>query len=112
MADIVPSSLVLRCYGYKKKDSQWCGVCIDLNLAVEADSAEQLKAKMGEVISSYIDTVLDTEDMASIPDLISRRAPLRDFCIYCFIKFMLLIRRFHRNITFKEFIPFHLAHNG
>ena len=110
MGEIRPENLVLRCYGYKKRD-RWHGVCIDLNLAVEANSAEHLNEKMGEVISSYIDTVIDTEDAGSVPDLISRKAPLRDFLIYYLIRIAISFHEFRRNITFKKIIPFHLAHS-
>lgn len=111
MAEIKPEKLVLRCYGYKSKNAPFVGICIDLNLAVQADSPDELRKKMSEAIIGYIETVLDTDDKASIPQLIARKAPLRDILIYNLIKCIDYIRQFPGNFTFKEYIPFHLAHN-
>ena len=111
MGEIRPEKFVLRCYGYKKRNNRWYGVCIDFNLAVEADSPEELKQKMGEIIYSYIETVIDTDDKASIPNLISRKAPIRDFVIYYVMRLAISLHKFRRNIAFKEVIPFHLAHS-
>jgi len=110
MASIRLKKLVLRCYGHKSKD-KWFGVCIDLNLAVEADSLESLRGKMNEVIGTFIEAVLDTKDKNSIPELISRRAPIRDRLIYHSINLIFFIKNLRNNLVFKEFIPFHLAHN-
>ncbi len=54
---------------------------------------------------------LDTDDRQSVPALIRRKAPLRDWVIYYLIKFIVFIRHIPTNFTFKEYIPFHLAHN-
>jgi hypothetical protein len=111
MSNIRPIKLVLRCYGYKSKKGNWFGVCLDFNLALEAESRELLEQKIHEAIESYIDIVLDTDDKKSIPQLISRRAPAYDWVIYYLIKIENFIRQFPDNFIFKEFIPFHLAHN-
>lgn len=52
MLAIEPNNLTLRCYGYRTQSGRWVGACIDFNLATEADSPEDLKIKMGEIISS------------------------------------------------------------
>lgn len=77
---------ILRCYGYKTKNDCWYGICIDLNLAVESDSPENLKKKMREVVDSYLETVFDTEDKTSIPQLLKRKAPFFDWFTYYVIK--------------------------
>lgn len=110
MAIVHPQDLILRCYGYRLQSGQWAGVCIDLNLAAEADSPEQLRVKMGDVVTSYLESVLDTTDRESIPRLLSRKAPLADLAAYHLIKSANVIRRFKEKIIFQEFIPFHLAH--
>jgi len=112
MANIRPKNLVLRCYGYCPKNGPYIGVCIDLNIAIQADSPNELKKKMKNAITSYFEAVLDTDDKQSIPALIDRRAPIRDWIIYYLIKFIVFIRQFPNNFIFKEYIPFHLAHNG
>jgi hypothetical protein len=110
MDTISPKNLILRCYGYRTRNGRWVGVCIDFNLSTEADNPEQLKGKMGEIITSYLETVLDTEDRESIPSLLSRRAPLSDLAAYHLIKFANIISRFREKIIFQELVPFHLAH--
>jgi hypothetical protein len=111
MANISLNRFVLRCYGYKLKHAPYVGVCVDLNIAVQADSPDELKKKMGDAISSYLEVVLDTNDKESIPTLLQRKAPIRDWVIYYLIKCIVLIRQIPTNFTFKEYIPFHLAHN-
>lgn len=111
MANIRPGDLVLKCYGYKFKNGPYTGVCIDLNIAVQADSQDELKKKMNDAIIGYFETVLDTDDKQSIPNLIYRRAPIQDRYSYYLIKFIVFIRQFPNNFIFKEYIPFHLAHN-
>lgn len=111
MAEITPTQLVLKCYGYRTGENKWVGVCLNFNLAVEAESSDTLIQKMGEVISSYIEAVLDTEDKASIPELLSRHAPISDWLKYYFISGLFFATRLKRYFTFKEAIPFHLAHS-
>lgn len=111
MANVSPDKLVLRCYGHKIKQGKWFGVCLEFNLAAEANSPDELRQKIGDMISSYIETVLDTEDNTSIPALLSRRSPIRNWLIYYLFRIVIFIRKFPGNFTFKEIIPFHLAHN-
>lgn len=111
MANISPNKFVLRCYGHKTENDRWFGLCLEFNLAIEADSIEQLKSKMRKVVASYIDTILDTNDKESIPELFSRKAPMKDWLIYYWICLKKFIRNFPGNFTFKEFIPIHLANN-
>lgn len=108
MAEISPHKLIIKCYGERKGD-KWIGVCLNFNLATEADSAEKLVKKMNEVIKSYLETIFNTEDQNSIPELLSRRAPLRDWCKYYLIRAALFIKNFHAFFTFKEAIPIQLA---
>jgi len=105
--------LVLRCYGRQLADDNWYGVCINLNLAVEASSREELVEEMSAVIKSYLETVLDTKDVKSIPELLSRKAPLSDQIMYYLIACIYHINNIPKNkfFKFKEFIPFHFAHN-
>ena len=111
MANVKPGNFILKCYGHKTEKGNWFGLCLDFNLAVEAESPELLKKKMNEVIISYIDTVLYTGDKESIPQLFSRRAPLLDWLKYYYISLVLFIRRFPGDFIFKEIVPFHLAHS-
>jgi len=110
MASIRPKNLILRCYGYSSKNA-YIGVCIDLNIAIQGDSQQEVRRKMNDAIKSYILSVLDTDDQSSIPDLILRKAPLQDWIIYYWIKIKVAIRQIPKNSIFKEYLPFHLAHN-
>lgn len=109
MSQIAPSNLVLRCYGHRLASSRWYGVCLDLNLATEADSLDELKQKIHEMIESYFEVVLDTNDKNSIPELLSRKAPLIDWIKYYWIGLKISIRKIPHVITFKELVPFHLS---
>lgn len=111
MRNLKPSDFVLKCYGYKSSDGPYVGVCLNLNIAVQADSVEELKTKMGDAISSYLDVVLDTDDLESIPDLINRKAPLADWAFYYLIRLLLSFKNLRDKFVFKKYIPFHLAHN-
>lgn len=109
MAQISPSKLVLRCYGSRLASGGWHGICLNFNLAAEAETVEELKIKLHEMIESYIEAVLDTNDSDSIPILLSRRAPLLDWLKYYVLRLAISIRDFPDNITFKELVPFHLS---
>jgi|APIni6443716594_1056825.scaffolds.fasta_scaffold1517040_1 hypothetical protein len=111
MRALRPINLILKCYGHRTNKGNWVGVCLELNLAVEADSPDLLRKKMSEAIQSYVEVLLDTNDSASIPELLSRPAPPIDWAKYYLIRFVLFVRRLSRLFIFKESIPFHLAHN-
>ena len=111
MAQISPSNLILRCYAHGIHGGRWYGVCLDLNLAAEADSFNELKQKLYEMISSYFSCVLDTNDKDSIPSLLSRKAPLMDWIKYYLICLRVSIKKLPNIIAFKELIPFHLSNS-
>jgi hypothetical protein len=111
MKNLTPENLVLRCYGHKQTDGTWYGVCLNLNIAIEANSTDELKQKMADAIVSYIETVYDTEDRASIAELLCRKAPFSDWFVYGVMRIMFFVKQLSDNITFKETIPIHLAHN-
>jgi len=100
---------VLHCYG-KRKDGKWFGVCLELNLAAEADSLLELKREINSMISSYIEAVCDTDDKASIPHLLKRPAPLSDWINYYLIAIFQHIANLPDKMTFDEIMPFNLAH--
>ena len=101
MGDLKPFELILRCYGRQTKEGNWFGICLDLNLAAEAESPDLLRQKMNAIILSYLETVLDTDDNDSIPQLLYRRAPIRNWLIYYLIKCIDFIRQFPGNFTFQ-----------
>lgn len=112
MASISPNELVIRCYGHRMAGSRYVGVCVDLNLAVQADTPQMLREKMVEAIQSYIETVMDTDDRDSIPRLLLRKAPLNDWAIYYAISAICFIKELpDKFFRFKEHLPFRLSHS-
>lgn len=114
MSNSTPSNLVLRCYGHLTSAGKYYGVCLELNLAAEADSEMELKEKLSSIISSYIETVTDTEDKDSIPDLLDRPAPLLDHLKYHSIRLLLYYRKRQRAPSphSKRYSLFKLAGNS
>lgn len=104
VSNLTPSNLLLRCYGHRVGTGKYYGVCLELNLAAEADSVDQLKKELGSMITSYIETVMDTDDQGSIPMLFDRPAPLGDHLKYHLIKILLYIKR--RRKTSFSYSPF------
>ena len=105
-----PKDLILRCYG-QKRGGTWYGVCLELNIAAEADSLNELKNKINSMILSYIEAACDTEDKPSIPFLLRRRAPITDWCRYYFIALSRRITNLPDKMTFDQVMPFKLVHS-
>lgn len=91
-----PKQLVLRCYG-EQKGKYWQAFCLDLNLAVQAGSFEEVQKKMNEQISSYLYDALEGEDCEYADQLLNRKAPF-----YFWIKYY----------TYMALCKFHAAKDG
>jgi len=102
MAQVSSSKLILKCYGSRLASGRWHGICLNFNLAAEAETVEELRSKLHEMIESYIETVLDTSDADSIPALLSRCAPILDWLNYYFIS---------RDLQKKNFTPTYKTNN-
>jgi hypothetical protein len=92
----------IRCYGFRTSSGRWQGVCLDFNLAAEADTIDQLKSKMGDIIKSYIESVLDTPDKSSIIALLNRKAPFKNWVLYYLIKSIIYIKESRTISTFQN----------
>lgn len=108
---IKPQDMILRCLAYNIGEGKWVAKCIDLNLVTEEDTLEAAKLDLHSMISSYIATVLDTEDEASIPALLLRKGPWYDRFLF---KILDLISRCRRNrdghhVVFQQSIPMHIG---
>lgn len=70
-------SLFLRVYG-EKKEGQWSLICLDFNLAAQADTLEEAKAKLHHMVKTYIADAMaeDGLDREYAEDFLRRRAPL------------------------------------
>lgn len=77
--------LILRCLA-QKKDGKWQAICLDLTLAAEADTLEQARRKLNEQMVHYLADALIGPDKAFASQLLSRKAPLRYWLKYYFVK--------------------------
>lgn len=100
------SSLVVRCYAEKDHDS-WFVICLDLNLYTRADTFEQARADLNELIKEYVREALN-EDSEYAEYLIPRSAPLYFWVRYRLLK---LLHGCHitinnaRHQLFKQSLP-------
>lgn len=70
------NELLLRCYAERIGD-QWQALCIDLNVAAQADTFEEVRQKLDQMVYSYVYDALLGEDRVHAEDLLSRKSPLR-----------------------------------
>jgi predicted RNase H-like HicB family nuclease len=47
------NDLILKCYA-EQEEGVWVAVCLDFNLAAQADSYQEVKAKLESMISFYV----------------------------------------------------------
>ena len=93
---------LLRCYA-KPEDGHVIAACVDLDLAVKADTLEAAKNELSQAIHSYLESL----DEANIKDLFPRPAPLNVQIDYYFVTFLVRLLRVMKNIqnsfdTFSE----------
>lgn len=101
-----PSDLVLRCLAFERR-GYWVAMCIDLDLAVQADTAAQARKKLREQMVSYVEDALSVDaDHAAY--LLNRRAPLRYFARYYFYK---LLNHAKKRGTYEAAMPMVPAHS-
>lgn len=107
-----PKQLILRCYGERKGDV-WQAFCLDLNLAVQADSEEEVRRKLHEQILLYIDDALEGEDYQYADQLLSRKAPIGFWLKYYYYKMLCNFHTAKEGIcqTFNEVMPLTLTHS-
>ena len=105
-----PADLILRCYGYERKDRTWYAVCIDLNLDAEGRSIEDVKLQLFDAIYGYLETIAEVDDPTSLVRLIRRPAPFKDRFFYQLIHASYVFRRWIRRwVTFEEAVPVYPA---
>ncbi|MEX0618431.1 MAG: hypothetical protein WDZ76_14525 [Pseudohongiellaceae bacterium] len=102
--------LVLRCYA-ESKGGQWQAICIDLNLAAQADSFEEAREKLEAQISDYLYGALVGEDRKYAEVLIPRRAPLKYRVKYNFLRALTHFNH-HVNRAFRMPMPMVPAKTG
>lgn len=80
------NQLLVRCYAERDGD-KWFAVCIDFNLAAQANTAEEVKQDLESQILEYLYDALVGEDRAFAGQMLRRKAPLRYRAKYYLIKF-------------------------
>ena len=78
---LTPAELIVRCYAERVGD-QWQALCLDLTLASQADSFEEARDKLHEMIVEYVTDAVAGEDRVHAESLLSRRAPYRFWLKY------------------------------
>lgn len=81
-----PSDLVLRCMAFQR-NGYWVAMCVDLDLAVQADTPLKARHLLSEQIRSYVQDAFSV-DSEHAPYLIARKAPLRYRAMYRAAKLM------------------------
>lgn len=72
---IRPPDMILRCFAQRERD-QWVSVCVDLNLAAQADSFDESRRKLHEQIGWYVYDALAGDDKDCGENWLQRKAPL------------------------------------
>lgn len=99
-----PTELVLRCMALQRK-GYWVAMCIDLDLVVQADTAEQAKRLLRGQMVDYIEEALSIDDdHAGV--LLGRKAPLRYRAMYYGIKWF---NHAKRMLSYEAAMPMSVA---
>jgi hypothetical protein len=75
------TQLFLRCYA-ERVGNQWQAFCLDISLAAQGDTFAEVKDKLDVMIAQYVYDALVGEDREYAHQLLTRRAPLRDWLKY------------------------------
>lgn len=94
--------LILKCY-VEQEEGSWVAVCLDLNLAAQAETKHLAKASLESMIKSYVDEAF-TVDREYADQLLTRKAPIQLWLRYYLIRFMSAIHKNKRSV-FREVMP-------
>lgn len=107
---------VLRCYG-ERTEGQWVVVCLDLCLAVQADTFDEARERLDAQINSYLRDALEGQDREHADYLLSRRSPASMWVKYYYVRALLGVMRLFGwsqrkadQRSFRETVPMTLAH--
>ena len=108
--EMSPARLMLRCYAENKGD-HWEAFCLDLTLATQADTLEEARDSLHEMIEDYVYDAVAGQDREFAGQLLLRRAPLRYWTKWCFYVILFKLGRVGTGIRqlFREPLPLILA---
>jgi len=87
------SQWVLRCYAEKEAPGVWVALCLDFDLAAQAETLEQARAHLDAMITEYVDDALTGEDRDHSAALLNRRAPWRYWLRFYWLSLLVKLRR-------------------
>ncbi len=98
--------LIARCYA-ERIDSQWQAFCLDYCLAAQADSFEEAKQKLEQMLCEYIYDALEGEDREFAVQLLDRPAPFKYWVKYHAYRLMFKVGAFRNEVhrLFNEPLP-------
>jgi len=117
-----PINMTVRCMAWEER-GLWVAACIDLTLAVQADTLPAARRQLHEQIAQYVNEAVSV-DAAHADALLARRAPLLDRLRYAFWRMVSqrprlrrtvkrLIDRaglvIHHHLAYSEPLPLRLA---
>ena len=82
------NDLFLRCYAQRGNDGLWEAFCLDLTLAAQGSTFEEARQVLHEQIQEYVIDALVGQDKEHVATLLPRKAPLRYWLKYYWIKAM------------------------
>jgi hypothetical protein len=94
-------ALVLRCY-IEGAGRSWQGICVDLDIAAEGESLEEVRTVLDDMISTYLDSAM-TYPTEERQRLLNRKSPLLlriKFATAFFVASMFAIRRGNDRVGF------------
>lgn len=94
--------LILKCY-LEQEEGSWVAVCLDFNLAAQAETQHGAKEKLESMIRSYVREALTT-DREYADQLLSRKAPFQMWARYYWIRIVSALRKNQRSV-FNEVMP-------
>jgi hypothetical protein len=101
---------ILRCFAYQEAPAIWVAICLDFDLAAQAESLDAVRIKLDAMIDDYVEEALKGPDRAFADQLLNRRAPAGLWLRYYWL---VLRKRLGQGATvfhpFLERVPLALA---
>ena len=103
--------LLLRFYA-ERKNSQWQAFCIDLDLAAQGDSLQEVQKKIVHMALSYVVEAFG-KDREHADVLLARKSPLRYRLKYHWLRFQdnRILRAAKNRCAFERPLPLRVAEN-
>lgn len=98
------NELIVRCFAELERD-QWQAFCLDFDLAAQADSFPEVKAKLNSMISEYVRDALVGPDQEYASQLLRRRAPLSLWLRYWITCAHARLRHAKDGLSYEQPVP-------